>query len=305
MSPFVDGDWISQTPLSLTVLITAFQEAETIGAAIKAIEPQCTPYNSEVIVICPDDATAQVAEEAGVRVLRDPQLGKPTALMLGLEAARGDLIVMTDGDVVIAPGALSALLAPFKESAVGAVSGRPISISPRTTMLGYWSHLLTDAGAHMERLRRDRNREFFVCSGYLYAIRNGLVKEIPTNALAEDAVVSHFIGEQGWQIRYMPDAEVFVKYPTSYPDWLRQKVRSAGGYAQPIIARSRLRMRSFLHEATGGVWRALAYAQSPREWIWTLLLFAARLHLWLLVLWRVRVQRTRLTELWQRVETTK
>ena len=42
-----------------------------------------------------------------------------------------------------------------------------------------------------------------------------------------------------------------------------------------------------------------------RELVWTLLLFAARLHLWLLVFWNVRVRRRPLKALWQRVETTK
>ena len=187
----------------------------------------------------------------------------------------------------------------------GAVSGRPLSISPRETMFGYWSHLLTEAGAHAERLKRDAAGQFFVCSGYLYAIRARLVEHIPEDALAEDAVVSHLIGQQGHRIRYAPGAEVFVKYPSTYRDWLRQKVRSAGGYAQPIIARSPLRMRSFWHEAINGAWRALCYARNLREFAWTLVLMAARVHLWLLILWRVRVLRQPLTTLWKRVESTK
>jgi cellulose synthase/poly-beta-1,6-N-acetylglucosamine synthase-like glycosyltransferase len=172
-------------------------------------------------------------------------------------------------------------------------------------MLGYWSHLLTDAGAHAERLKRDAAGAFFVCSGYLYAIRAGLVAHIPEAALADDAVVSHLIGEQGCRVRYAPQAEVFVKYPTTYRDWLKQRVRSAGGYAQPIITRSPLRMRSFRHEVTSGTLRALRYPQNVREFVWTLALFAARLHLWLLILWRVRVLHQPLEQLWQRVESTK
>jgi len=215
------------------------------------------------------------------------------------------VIVMTDGDVYMGQGALSHLLAPFDDPATGAVSGRPISLESRTTMLGYWSHLLTDAGAHIERLKRDRAGQFFVCSGYLYAIRAGVVKIIPEDALAEDAVVSHLIGQQGYRVRYAPEAEVYVRYPRTYRDWLKQKVRSAGGYAQPIIARSPLRMRSFWHEAAAGTWRALSYARGARELVWTLAQFAARLHMWLLIFWRVKVKRTPLSVLWQRVESTK
>ncbi len=288
----------------VTILITAYKEAATIGRAIEALRPDAD--DAQWLVVCPDDETAQAARRyPGVEVLRDPGRGKPAALNLGLEYAGGEVIVMTDGDVYAAPGALPALLAPFDDPGIGVVSGRPVSTSPRDTLLGYWSHLLTDAGAHAERAKREAAGAFFVASGYLYAVRAGLIERIPEDALAEDAVVSHLVGAQGYRIRYAPEAVVYVKYPATYRDWLKQKVRSAGGYAQPVIARSPLRMRSFRHEATAGTLRALRYPQNPREFIWTLALFAARLHLWLSIFWQVRIRRRPLEELWQRVESTK
>lgn len=291
---------------AISILLTAYREAETIGAALKALLPQIEALDAEIIVICPDQETARAARIAysGVKVLRDPGQGKPAALNLGLAEAKGEIVVMTDGDVFVGPDALAALLAPFDDPRTGVVSGKPVSASPRDTMLGYWSHVLTEAGAHTERQQRDAAGRFFVCSGYLYAIRAGLVDRIPEGALAEDAVISHLVGQQGHRTRYAPEAEVFVKYPQTYADWLAQKVRSAGGYVQPIIARSPLRMRSFWHEAAG-TWRALRYAHNLHELIWTLALMAARLHLWLLIFWRVQVQRQPLTELWKRIESTK
>src|SRR5688572_7141140 len=186
------------TPIQVSVLVTAYKEPRTVITALHSILTQADQY-TEVLVICPDDATAQAAESVGgVRVLRDSGLGKPAALNQGLQAARGEIIVMTDGDVCIESDALSLLLTPFSDPRVGAVTGRPVSVSPRSTMTGFWSHLLTDAGAHEERQERDYRGLFFVCSGYLYAIRAGLITHIPEDALAEDAVVSHQIAEQGY-----------------------------------------------------------------------------------------------------------
>lgn len=291
---------------TVSILITAYREPTTIGRAIEALQPQLHGMSAETIVICPDDETASAAAAYhDVIVLRDPGQGKPAALNLGLQKARGQIIVMTDGDVYIGPGALASLLALFDDPNTGATSGRPISLSPRDTMLGYWSHLLTDAGAHTERQMREQRGDFIVCSGYLYAIRAGLIEHIPEDALAEDAVVSQLIGQKGYRTRYAPQATVFVKYPTTYRDWLKQRVRSAGGYAQPLIARSSLRMRSFWYEVKAGTGRTLAYARNPREFIWTLALMAARLHLWLLVFWNVRLRPRPLLDLWKRVESTK
>src|SRR5690606_1083265 len=111
------------------------------------------------------------------------------------------------------------------------------------TKLGYWSHVLVE-GAHQIRLARDAAGDFLLCSGYLFAARRALIPPIPEDALAEDAVISHHIAEQGYQICYAPDADVSVKYPTTYADWLRQKVRSAGGYAQAYVRNSPYSMRS-------------------------------------------------------------
>ncbi len=182
----------------LTVLITAYREPTTIRLAIESILPQIADRQAEVIVICPDEETAQAAAFPGVAVLHDPGRGKPAALNMGLEQATGNVIIMTDGDVYVGAESIPALLEPFSDPHTGAVSGRPVSLNPKETMLGYWSHLLTEAGAHAERLKRDSAGQFFVCSGYLYAIRRGLVEHIPEDALAEDAVVSHLIGEQGY-----------------------------------------------------------------------------------------------------------
>ncbi len=292
----------------LTVLLTAYREASTLGPALEALLPQL-PEDAELLVVCPDPATTAVARaytqrHPQVRHVADPGAGKPAALNVGLEAARGELVLFTDGDVRVTEGAVAALVAPFTEAEVGAVSGRPVSVSPRGTLLGYWSHLLTDA-AHRVRAERDAAGRFLLCSGYLFAARRALVSHVPEDALAEDAVISHDIAQQGHRLRYAPEARVYVRYPTTYADWLRQKVRSAGGYAQEYVRRSPLRMRSARLEAVTGTRLALGYPRSTREFLWTLLLFAARLHLWALVFVNVRLLRRPLSALWQRVETTK
>jgi cellulose synthase/poly-beta-1,6-N-acetylglucosamine synthase-like glycosyltransferase len=296
----------------LSVIITAFREPETVGQAIEAFLSQL-PAEAEILVVSPDPETIAVVDQYAarypvVRHVADPQRGKPTAVNVGLEAAEGDLVVLTDGDVLVEEHALMPLLAPFADPEVGAVSGHPISINPRDTILGYWSHLLTD-GIHHMRLARDGatrrgKARFLLCSGYLFAFRPTLIDRVPQDALAEDAVISHRVAQQGARIRYAPEARVYVRYPTTYSDWLRQKVRSTGGYAQRYVRVSPFRMRSAWLEATSA-WIALQYPRTPRESLWTLLLFAARLHVWLLVLIKVRLLQRPLDTLWKRVESTK
>lgn len=294
---------------TVSILVTAYNEPSTVGQALRALLPQ-VPSGGEIVVVCPDDETGAVVRafadsDPVVRLVRDDGRGKPAALNRGLEALHGAIVVFTDGDVLVEGTAVTALLRRFAEEGVGAVTGRPVSVNPRGTMLGYWSHLLTDAGAHLIREKRDAAGDFLVCSGYLYAARRCLVHAVPEDALAEDAVISHQVAGIGYRIRYAPDAIVRVRYPSTYEDWLSQKVRSSGGYVQSYVRGSPLRMRSAWLEVVQGTGVALRYARGLRELVWTLLLFAARLHLWFLVFLRVRLQRRPLETLWRRVETTK
>jgi cellulose synthase/poly-beta-1,6-N-acetylglucosamine synthase-like glycosyltransferase len=217
---------------------------------------------------------------------------------------QGDVVVLSDGDVYVGPGAVSALLTAFDDPEVGIVSGHPVSSSPRDTMLGYWSHLLVDAGAHRQRLLRAGRREFLECSGYLYAFRRSLVGPIPEDALAEDGLISYMIWKKGYRTAYAPEGVVYVKYPSSYRQWLMQKIRSTGGYAQPYL-RGSPGMRSFRQETISGFAASMRYAQNLRELWWTLLLFAARVHVWLRVWWDVKVRQRPFAALWQRVDSTK
>ncbi|MBU1878098.1 MAG: glycosyltransferase, partial [Chloroflexi bacterium] len=224
---------------AVSIIVTAYREAATVGRAIEALLAQPIPEPYELLVLCPDDETATVAAgyaARGVRVLRDAGRGKPAALNLALQEARGEIVVLTDGDVWVEPDAEPRLLVAFHDPRVGIATGHPVSTSSRSTMLGYWSHLLTDAGAHRERLRRDARDEFLVCSGYLYALRRALYKPLPEDALAEDAVISGDVWDQGYLTRYVPEAVVYVQYPTTYRDWVAQKVRSTGGYVQSYAA---------------------------------------------------------------------
>ncbi|HKJ66915.1 MAG TPA: glycosyltransferase family 2 protein [bacterium] len=294
--------------MNVSILITAYKEPGTIGPAMEAFITQL-PEDSEIIVVCPDPETTAVVHQYAhrypyIRHVRDPQKGKPAALNIALHTVRGRLVVLSDGDVQVGENALVTLLAPFQDRRVGAVSGHPVSVNSRQTLLGYWSHLLTDS-IHQMRLHRDTKRKFLLCSGYFFAVRRELINRVPEDALAEDAVISHLIAQQGYQIRYSPESLVYVKYPTSYRDWLKQKVRSAGGYAQDYLRSSPYRMRSARLEFLQGAKPALTYPRSLKEFGWSLLLFSARLHLWALVWFNVRVRHLPLGTLWQRVETTK
>ena len=289
----------------LSCILTAAREPDTIGAALRGLIDQEWPEPYELLVVCPDDATAAVVRSfactnPSIRLLRDRGEGKPAALNLAIGEARGAICLFTDGDVVVEHGAVAALIEPFADPRCGAVSGRPMSANSPSTMLGYWSHLLTDAGAHAVRARRSAEGGYFDCSGYLFAARRKLLPEVPPDTLADDAHISQRVYEKGYQLVYAPAARVTVRYPTTYSDWILQKRRSTAGAA--LAARP---MRSLRREASLGIRPMLRYPRTPQQYWWMLCLLAARVHLWTLVWIELHVRRRAHTEVWRRVESTK
>lgn len=296
-------------PLPFTAIITSRHEETTLGHALDALLGQRGAVPDEILVICPDGPSAEVvgryaAQYPGVRLVRDQGVGKPAALNLGLPQARHDIVVLTDGDVYVAADALSALIAPLREPAVGAVSGRPVSLNDRGTLLGYWSHVLVEAGAHRLRLRRTAQGLPIECSGYLYAFRRRLVDHVPEEVLSDDGYISMQVWSQGYRIGYAPEARVYVRFPTTFQDWLRQKIRGVAGYYQPYL-KNRPVMRSFWNEAAFGLWNTLSFARTPREVLWTLLLLVARVYVWFRGWLDVRLRPKSFQQLWERVESTK
>lgn len=299
----------------ISIIITAWKEPETIKKAIQLILDEDIKNklneNYEIIVVAPDKETINSAKSFQkkhheIKVLKDPAKGKPIALNLVFKKAKGNILILTDGDVYISNGAIKELIAQFKkDNKVGEVTGHPIPTNERTTIMGFWSHLLTEAGAHRRRLELQKNNQFITGSGYLCAIKKGIINKIPENALSDDAVISNLIYNKGYKIKYAPNAIVNVKFPTTFSDWIKQKKRSAGGYNQlKELLKEKDQMRSFTKESSKILW-ALSYPKTIKEFFWTVLLIFARLYLWILIFIDINIKRKSFKEIWIRVESTK
>ncbi|MBI2467114.1 MAG: glycosyltransferase family 2 protein [Candidatus Rokubacteria bacterium] len=92
---------VAASPLA-SVVIPAYDAEATLPACLAALARQSlAPERFEVIVVDDGstDATAQVAERAGVRVVRLPANAGPAAARnRGAQAARGEVLVFTDAD---------------------------------------------------------------------------------------------------------------------------------------------------------------------------------------------------------------
>ena len=294
----------------ISIIITTYKESKTLPKAIQAILNQNFKQEYEILVIGPDKKTEQVVKKFSkypqIKYLKDKGKGKPAALNMGFNTAKGKILVLTDGDVYIGNRSLNDLIEPFQHVSTGAVTGNPVSLNSKKHIFGYWSHFLTNA-AHQWRLKGKN----FPCSGYLYAFRN-VIKKIPENVFAEDGVITQMIRNKDYKIIYALEAKVYVRFPDNFKDWLKQKIRATGGYVQkqsrPSTKTSLVRGRgdrSFGQEIKDGLILLFTYPKTIKEFFWTVLLYLARIYLWLNIFWKIKIRKKSFAKIWQRVESTK
>ena len=301
-----------QINYKISIIITSFNEPG-INKAIESVVTQKIPYKHEVIVAAPDEKTKNVVAKykkkyPELRFFKDPGKGKAYALNLLFNELerKTDILILTDGDVFLGDNSVQKIMEKFKDPQVGCVTGRVISSNSKKNMMGYWSHLLADAGAHKIRKELDEKGDFLECSGYLFGFRN-IVRKIPIN-VAEDTVIPFMLRERGYKIRYADEATVFVKNPTKFKEWLKQRKRTAkshetlGEYAD--IQRIK-RVKSFSNELKKGVVWALRYPKTAKEYGWTYLLFLARLYMWAGVFMDTKIKKRKYTDKWERVDTAR
>src|SRR5205807_9039427 len=104
----------------------AHNEQECIAQTVRSLAASAHPVEIIVVDDGSTDDTAAIVESlqlAAVRVVRQPNGGKPSALNAGIALAGHDIIVMMDGDTVFEPSTIGELVAPFADPGVGAVAG--------------------------------------------------------------------------------------------------------------------------------------------------------------------------------------
>ncbi len=316
----------------ISVIITAFREEATIGKAIECIanpEYSGIPDDYEIILAAPDKETHNVAtlkarelniEDKLIHVY-DPGKaegkGKPTALNMALDIAKGSILIFTDGDVHLGKFALKRLLKHFRNPSVMLVTGRPVSSDSKSTLMGYFGNLLADAAHHKRTidltdnpeglsLKLVRKRAFFPVSGYVYAMRKNDIR-FPEDCLVDDAYISYMIFNMGGRIEYEPRALAYVKYPTNLSDYFKQKKRSTGGYMQLWeygIVKKSTKTRSFWRELEY-VWFPLRYSKNIKQLFFSFLMYPIRLWLWIQIYWERKVVKKNFVKTWVRVESTK
>jgi len=139
---------------SVSIIIPTLNEAENLSRLLPEIKRVLSEYKYEIIVVDKHspDGTADIARKNGVKVLYDDK-GKGSALVKGLKAAKGDIIISMDADLSHRPKELKLLI-------LGIETGYDVCMGSR---------FLTGGGSDdMPMLRRIGNKFFVMLVNAFY-----------------------------------------------------------------------------------------------------------------------------------------
>jgi cellulose synthase/poly-beta-1,6-N-acetylglucosamine synthase-like glycosyltransferase len=171
-----------------------------------------------------------------VRVVRQVNAGKASALNAGTGLATHDLIVMVDGDTVVETDSIRRLVQPFANPSVGAVAGN-VKTADRDSLLGLLQHVEYIIGSNLDRRVYETLQCMPTVPGALGAFRREAVVDVggmSDDTLAEDTDLTMALCRAGWDVVYEERARAWTETPATLDQLWRQRYRWSYGTLQAM-----------------------------------------------------------------------
>lgn len=224
--------------MKFSVGICAYNEEKNIGRLLKNILSHKSKHQLVKIIVVSSgstdrtDAIIKSLQQKNNKIkliIEAKRKGKWSAVNKILFENKSKFLVMTDADCLLADKAIDFLLAGFSRG-IGVVGGKTIPVNKGN---GFWSYgaRLRYQLFHFGALIGSDRGDHCHLSGYLYAIRKGLVNSIPP-LICDDLYIGVQVKKKGFRIIYQPNAQVYIKHPTNLRDFIHQRVNIRLGHLQ-------------------------------------------------------------------------
>ncbi len=229
----------------VTVLVVAHNEAASVAGKLEDLLSLDYPENRREILLASDGSTDGTEERAtryraaGVKVIAfAARRGKAAVLNELVPRAQGEIVVLADARQRFEKVALRALVAPFVDPRVGAVSGELILTGGEAK-----TGVVSGIGTYWrieKSIRRNESRvdSAVGATGAIYAIRRSLFEPIPDDTILDDVLIPMRIARRGYRIIFEPGARAHDRPASTPREEFARKVRTIAGNFQ-LFARER------------------------------------------------------------------
>lgn len=224
---------------NLTIIIPAYNEAESVGDTIRSIKAQTVPPMRIIVVDdCSTDETALVAAGQGVEVLTPSQNtgSKAGAQTFALGFVKTKFTMAIDADTILAPDAVERIMPSMCEANVAAACGFVVPRFVSTVWeRGRYAEYLITLGFY-KAIQHLYHRPL-ISSGCFSVYRTEVLRELggwSTRTLAEDMDLTWSMYRRGYDVRFAKDAVSYPIEPHSLSFLGKQLKRWSHGFMQNV-----------------------------------------------------------------------
>jgi cellulose synthase/poly-beta-1,6-N-acetylglucosamine synthase-like glycosyltransferase len=212
---------------TVSLIIPAYNEEDVIDGKLENALALDYPHDRLEIVVTSDDSSdgthAAVARyaERGVRLIHCVRGGKVAAQDRAVAETTGEIVAFGDANVSWEPDALSRLVRPFADPAVGMACGNVRLVNPGggTNQEGlYWRYEM------WLRRRESQAHSITGSNGAIYAVRREAYRNVDPR-FGHDLSFPYLMVQNGYRAVYEPSARATESMTTDIEDEFRRKVR--------------------------------------------------------------------------------
>lgn len=225
-------------PPMVSMIIAAHKEEKVILDRLNnAVLMDYPADRFEIIIGCDgqEDLTGALVGSFGdsrVRLIQFPrQRGKSSVLNDCVMQAKGEVVVFSDANTMMAPDAVRKLVKPFRDPKVGGVCGELVLTDPTTgqNVDGiYWRF------ENFIKRSEGRLGALLGVNGAIYAIRKDLYEPIPTNTIVDDFLIGMSVHRRGYRLIYEPRAVAHEETALSIRSEFDRRSRIGAGAFQSL-----------------------------------------------------------------------
>ena len=257
--------FLTPSPL-VSIIVPAYNEEKVIGSCIESI--LTSKYKKYEIILVNDGSTDGTLNEMlkfkdlpKVKVLTQRNAGKASALNLGFNRSKGEILFFVDADGIFTPATIREMLFGFTSAKVGAVCGNdaPVNLDrPLTRLMAIQTHVGT---GFVRRALAEINC-LPIVSGNIGAFRRSVLELTMTDSgfpihnkpdrlwpflrsrkegepftkgfIGEDLELTWRIHRAGYRVNFAPHAVVLAEVPSTIKSLWKQRIRWARGLLQTV-----------------------------------------------------------------------
>lgn len=228
---------------SISVLIPAFNEQESIKSTIESVLKSDYKYLKEIIIINDGstDKTLEIARQlekkySKVKVFNKKNSGKADSLNKALKIAKGELIAVVDADSYPDRNALSSMVGYFNDEKTGAVTTR-ILVRNRNNFIRKMQAVEYKIIAFTRKLLGFLDA-IYVTPGPMALYKKSTLLKIggfDKKNMTEDIEITWRLIHEGYKIKMSFLSKASTVAPDTLKKWFKQRIRWNIGGFQTIL----------------------------------------------------------------------